>query len=63
MISKIVNFYINSFPNLQYQKGLCESYGLDVEYTQSYFRRMYRWFSLEDTLYTVTPKKRGSQTS
>lgn len=55
--------YINSFPNLQYQKGLCDTYGLDVKYKESYFKRMFRWIMMGDTLYQVQPKKRGSQTS
>lgn len=60
---KIIQSYMNSFPNLQFHKGLCETYGLDVEFTQGYFGRMFRWIMLGDTLYTVTPQKRGSQTS
>lgn len=63
MFKKLMNTYANNFPNLQYQKGLCSTYGLDVEYEQSYFQRMFRWLTLGDTLYVITHKKRGSQTS
>ena len=62
-IKKIIQTYILYFPNLQYQKGVCASYDMNVEYTQSYFFRMWTWLTLNDTMYTVTYKQRGSQTS
>ena len=64
-VKKLIQTYALNFPNLQYQKGLCSTYGLHVEYEQSYFPRMWRWLTLGDALYTVTHKNfgRGSQTS
>ena len=63
LFTKIIESYIKTFPNLQFQRGLCESYGLECKYEEGYFRRMLRWICLGDTLYVVTTKKRGSQTS
>lgn len=48
--------------NLRHQKEFCNTYGLDVEYEHGYFRRMFRWVTMGETLYAVTPKRRGSQT-
>lgn len=63
MFIKIINTYMINFPNLQYQKGMCDTYGLAVEYEHSYFRRMFRWMLLHETSYVITHKMRGSQTS
>lgn len=62
LTKKIITTYVSNFPNLQWHKGRCEVFGLDVEYTQKYFARILRWLSFKDTLYTVTIKTRGSQT-
>ena len=63
MLRKILRTYALNFPNLQYHKGLADTYGLDVEYKHSYFVRMYRWLLLYETDYVVITRKRGSQTS
>ena len=64
MFKKLLNTYVNNFPNLQYQKGLCSTYGMSVKYQHGYFQRMFRWATFHDTLYVITcNQKRGSQTS